>query len=274
MRGPAYPVQGMFVCLPGSPQPAEDTLRVFVLKSGSLREISRLILPAARQQQLHIGLGKPIEFVDGAQNTEPRCEMLFSTDADRFHDTIKNFPIIHLHHIRAARNPQSLHRIRGHHAHFGVGGGRGRPDRVGVELHELAEAAGAGLLVAKHPADAIGAIGLRQRVEIFRDITGERRGQIIAQRQPLLVVVLKGEHALIGPVLVGQEFAERVGIFDGRSFDRLKPVALIDLADRLQHPPGCGDLSRAAIVEPARPPCLELVVVFALLRHRGPDFAR
>ena len=98
-----------------------------------------------------------------------------------------------------------------------------RADRVGVELHELAEAAGARLLVAEHPAGAIAAIGLRQRVEILGDVAGERRGQVVAQRQPLLVVVLEREHALVRPVLVGQEFAERVGVFDAGVSTGSKP---------------------------------------------------
>ena len=109
-----------------------------------------------------------------------------------------------------------------HHAHLGIGGDARRADRVGVELHELAEAARARLLVAKHPAGAIAAIGLRQALVILGDVARERRGQIVAQRQPLLVVVLEREHALVRPVLVGQELAERVGVFDERRLDRLE----------------------------------------------------
>ncbi len=101
-----------------------------------------------------------------------------------------------------------------------------RADRVGVELHELAEAAGAGLLVAEHPAMAIAAIGLGQRLEILRHVARQRRGQVVAQRQPLLVVVLEREHAFVRPVLVGQELAERVGVFDRRRLYRLETVAL------------------------------------------------
>ncbi len=103
---------------------------------------------------------------------------------------------------------------------------RAAAHRVGIELHELAEAARAGLLVAEHPAEAVAAIGLRQRVEILRDVARQRRGQVVAQRQPLLVVVLEREHALVRPVLVGQELAERVGVFDRRRLHRLEAVAL------------------------------------------------
>ena len=70
----------------------------------------------------------------------------------------------------------------------------------------------------------IAAERLGQGLVILGDVAGERRGQIVAQRQPLLVVVLEREHALVGPVLVGQELAERVGIFDGRGVERLEAV--------------------------------------------------
>ena len=115
------------------------------------------------------------------------------------------------------------------------------------------------LLVAKHPAVAIAAIGFRQRIEVLRHVAGERRRQIVAQREPLLVVVLEREHALVRPVLVGQKLAERVGVFDLRRLDRLEAVALEDLADRLQHAARRGDLGRAAIGQPARQARLEFV---------------
>jgi hypothetical protein len=51
----------------------------------------------------------------------------------------------------------------------------------------------------------------------------------------LLVVVLEREHALVGPVLVGQELAERVGIFDGGRVERLEAVGLEHAPDRAEH---------------------------------------
>ena len=129
---------------------------------------------------------------------------------------------------------------------------RGRADRVGVELHELAEAARPRLLVAEHPAGAIAAIGLGQAVVVLGDIAGERRGQVVAQRQPLLVVVLEREHALVRPVLVGQELAERFGVLDERRLDRLEAVERVDLADLRHHRLGGGDIGLVAVGEPAR----------------------
>ena len=83
-------------------------------------------------------------------------------------------------------------------------------------------------------------------------MAGERRGQVVAQRQPLLVVVLEGKHALVRAILVGQELAERVGIFDERRLDRLEAVALIDLADLREHPFGRRDVGGAPVGEAAR----------------------
>ena len=125
-------------------------------------------------------------------------------------------------------------------------------DRVGVELGEFAEAARARLLVAPHRPDLIAAEGLGQVLEILGDVAGERRGQVVAQRQPLLVVVLEGEHALVRPVLVGQELAERVGIFDGRRLQRLEAVGLEHPADGVEHLPARADLARGNVEEALR----------------------
>ena len=129
--------------------------------------------------------------------------------------------------------------------------GDARADRVGVELHELAEAARPRLFVAEHPAGAIAAIGLGQAVVVLGDIAGERRGEIVAQRQPL-VVVLEREHALVRPVLVGEELAERFGELDERRLDRLEAVERVDLADLRHHRLGGGDIGLVAVGEPAR----------------------
>ena len=84
------------------------------------------------------------------------------------------------------------------------------------------------------------------------DITGERRGEVVAQRQPLLVVVLEREYALVRPVLVGQEFAERLGQLDERRLDRLEAIKLIDVADLRHHRLGGGDVGLVAVGEAPR----------------------
>src|SRR5262249_27808316 len=102
-------------------------------------------------------------------------------------------------------------------------------------------------------------VGLGKLVEILGDVAGKWCGQVVAQREPLLVVVLEREHALVRPVLVGQEFAERVGVFDRGRLDRLEAVALVDRADRLDHAARGGDRGRAAVGKTARQPRLEAV---------------
>ena len=52
-------------------------------------------------------------------------------------------------------------------------------------------------------------------------VPGERGGEVVAQRQPLLVVVLEREDALVGAVLVGQEFPQRVRVFHEGRLHRL-----------------------------------------------------
>ena len=152
-------------------------------------------------------------------------------------------------------NAQRLHRVRRHHANLGVGRGRRGADRVGVELHELAEAARPRLLVPENPAGAVAAVGFRQRVVVLGDVAGERGGQVVAERQPGFVLVLEGEDALVRPVLVGQEFSQRLGVFDEGRLDRLEAVALVDPLDRLPscgrrrgRPPARGRRSRAAVL--------------------------
>ncbi len=44
----------------------------------------------------------------------------------------------------------------------------------------------------------------------------------------MVVIVLKREDADIGPVRIGQELAERIGIFEGRRLQGLEAVRLVD----------------------------------------------
>ena len=119
-------------------------------------------------------------------------------------------------------------------------------------MHELAEAAGAGLFIAEYVARAIAAIGLWQLVVMFRDKAGERSRQVIAQRQPLLVIILKREDAFIRAVEIGQEFAERFRIFNEGCFHCFKAVELIDLANGRCHAMCGGNLARATVSKAAR----------------------
>ena len=90
-------------------------------------------------------------------------------------------------------------------------------------------------------------------------MAGERRGQVVAQAHPLLVVVLQREHALVGPVAVGQELAERIGIFEHRRFDRIEAVEFVDRTDLRHHRLGRADVVGRAVDEAARQARLEFL---------------
>ena len=156
-------------------------------------------------------------------------------DADLLQNAVEHLAVVELDHVLAARDAELLQRIGHQHAGFGVGGDVVGADRIGIELHELAEAARAGLLVAEDVAVVIAAEGLGQFLEVLGDIAGQRRRQVIAQRQPFLVLVLEREDAGVGPVLVGQEFAQRIGKFEGRRIERLVTIGIVDAADGRQH---------------------------------------
>ena len=80
---------------------------------------------------------------------------------------------------------------------------------------------------------------------VLGDIARERRGEVVAQRQPLLVVVLEREYALVRPVLIGEEFAERLGLFHERRLERLKTIERVDVADLCDHGFGGRDVGQA-----------------------------
>src|SRR4029077_15089794 len=235
-------------------------------QSGAFRKVTRYILATFAKQLRDAGDPESIELVDRPHHGQPLSVI---GDADRISHPIEHLAVIHLDHIGAARDAERFHRVGGHHAHFGIRSGRRRTHGVGIELHELAEAAGTRLLVAVDVTDAIAAVGFWQRLEIFRNVARERRGQIVAQRNPLLVVVLQREHALVGPVLVGQEFSQRIGIFERRRLHRLEAVALVDRAYPFQHRTRRRDLGGPAIGEPTRQAGFELLRLFRFLGHEA-----
>ena len=90
------------------------------------------------------------------------------------------------------------------------------------------------------------------------DIARQRCGQIIAQRQPLVVIILKRKHTLIRAILIRQKFAKRFGILDKRRLHRLEPIELEGCADLLQHTAHGGEFGRPPIPEATRQPRLHL----------------
>ncbi len=164
----------------------------------ALRKIAALVLATLAEQLAHALHPELVELVDRPEHGQPPAGVVLAAEPDRLHDAVEHLPVVDLDDVLPARDADRLQRIGGHHADLGVGCDRGRAHRVRVELHELAEAPRPRLLVAEHPARAIAAVGFRQRVEVLRHVPGKRRGQIVAQRQPLLVVVLEREHASFG----------------------------------------------------------------------------
>jgi hypothetical protein len=234
---------------------------------GALGEIAGLVLAAGTQQQAHALAAQPVELVDGAQHDELLRLPALPLETGGLQHAVEHLAVVDLDDVIAAPDAKPLERVGRHHADFRIGGHGGRAHRVGVELHELAEAARPRLLVAEDKTRAIAAIGLGQLVVILGDVTGQRRGEIVAQRQPLVVVVLKGEHAFVGAILIRQELAERIRVFDERRLHGLEPVEFVDLPDRLHHPLGGGDFRGAAVREPARRPRLHGRLLLSLLGH-------
>ncbi len=217
------------------------------IETGALGEVAALVLATGAEELTDAVDAEPVELVDGAENTEPPAGVLRPAEADRLHDAVEHLPRVDLDDVLAAGDAERLQRIGGHHADLGIGGRRGGTDGVGIELHELAEAPRPRLLVPEHPAVAVGAVRLREPLVVLRDVAGERRRQVVAERQPLLVVVLEREHAFVRTVLVRQELAERLGIFDERRLHRLEAVTLVDGADPHHHRLGGTDGRRITV---------------------------
>src|SRR5262249_16172453 len=255
---PGVPVQ------PVSPDvPVIAVTMPAICESESSAPFVKSLLSSLAKQHFDGFHPEPIELVDGAH----RRESLFHRNVNAIHRTIENLAVVHLHDVAAARNPESLHCVSGEHAHLSVGCHRRGADSIRIKLHELPEASRTRLFVAEHPGEAIRAVWQCQILEILGHIACQRRRKVIAQREPLLVIVLEREDAFVGSVLIWEELAESVGIFDGRRLHRLKAVSLEHNANCLDHLTGRGDLRRPAIGEAARQARFELLGLAGLIGH-------
>ena len=178
-------------------------LRLIGSRSGALREVAALVLAPLAKKLGDTGFTKPIQLVDRAKHREllvaHRVTPIASITPS---STFRLFTLM----TYCPRSKPSASIVSAAIMQISASAaGRGRADRIGIELHELAEAARPRLLVAEHPAGAVAAIRLRQALVILRHEARERRGQIVAEREPLLVLVLEGEHALVraGPGRAG-----------------------------------------------------------------------
>ena len=161
--------------------------------------------------------------------------MFWSRHTNYFKNSFEHFSAKYIYAILSSWNPQRFHRISGHHADFGIGGWRGAAYRVSIELHELSVAAGAGFFIAEDPALAIAPKWRGQFLRILGHIPRERCCQIVAQAQPLLVIVLKGKHSSIGAILVWQKFPQRFRVFHKGLFHGFKAVGFVHTLDGSQH---------------------------------------
>ena len=210
-------------------------------------------------------LGKFIEFIQRAQHDQTARRKLISRKAGGFHDAVKNLPVVDLDHIVATLDAERLERIRRQHANLGICRDAVGANRIGIELHELAIAPRARLLVAINRAISVTPERFRQPVEILRHVTRQWRRQIIAQAHPLiggcwlallgsLIArlrhgILKREHTRVRAILIRQKLTQRVGIFERRRFQGLKTITLIDAADGFQHGVEGFELSRFNVAE-------------------------
>jgi hypothetical protein len=166
---------------------AHHHLGLFGRKPRALGEITAFIPAALTQQRAHANFAQPVDLVDGAQDDAafpgkagPIGRVQHARD---LHHPVQHLAVVHLHHIIAAE-AKALEHIRQHGADFRIRRDRGRADRIGITLIELAEPTGPGLFVAPDRPHCIAAVGRRQVVAILRGNPRQRRGQVIAQRQP------------------------------------------------------------------------------------------
>ncbi len=112
-------------------------------KAGALGEIAALVLAAGAEQQAHAVGAEAVELVDRPQHDEAPAGLVVAAEPDRLHHAVEDLAVVDLDHVVAAADADPLQRVGGHHADLGIRRDGGCADDVGVELHELAEAAGA-----------------------------------------------------------------------------------------------------------------------------------
>ncbi len=249
----------------GEAEKPKNCIGALGCKACAFGKITGFVLSTFCQQKEHSVCPEAIQLVYGAENCEPLSSVLIAANADALHQAVEHLSIAHFDDVFAPE-PQRLHGVGGEHADLGVGGDVVRPNRVSIELGELAETAGSRLLVAPHGADCVAPEGQGELLflQSLRHVAGERCGEVVAQRQPLLVLVLEREHTLVGPVLVGQELAERIGVLDGRRLQRLETIALVHLPDRVQHALRRADVLRRRVEKAFGQPSLRPGVLVRL----------
>ena len=122
-------------------------------------KVTGVVLAALAQQLFDAAKTETIQLIDGAQHRHFLIEVRWigGTDADLLQNTVKHLAVIELDHVLTARDAELFQRVSHQHAGFRVSSHIVGTDGVGIELHELAEAARARLLVAEDVAVVIAA---------------------------------------------------------------------------------------------------------------------
>ena len=203
-----------------------------------------LVLAPLAKQERDAFDAELVELVERTQDDAALCGV---DDASRLHDPVENLATVDADHILAARRASGLHRFGGDGDHFSVGGRPGHADRVSVALDEFAEAERARLLVAPDRTGRIAAERLRDALPVLGHIARQRSSMIVAQGDPLLVIVLKREDAFVGTIGVGQKLAESVDIFERAGVEGIEAPALVNRADGIHEPAFSGDDCRCPV---------------------------
>ena len=243
--------------------------RLLAAEPRALREVPALVLPPSPSSARTPVEPQPVELVDRAQHDPPLMRMLLRIggieDARDLHHPVQHLPVVHPDQVVPARDPHGLQRVGQHRADLGIRRHARRAHRVGVALVELPEPPRPRLLVPPDRPHRIAPVGRRQVVPVLRIDPRQRRRQVVAEREPV-VLLLPGEDALVRAVHVGKELAQRLDRLDRRGLQRLEAVALVDPRDPVEHLGPLGHL-RAEIVAEALGRLRLRARLLSVLRH-------
>ena len=156
------------------------------------------------------------------------------------HHTVEHFAVVHPYDVVAAVDPDFFQTIGQHRADLCIRRNRRRADSIGIALIELTEPARTRLFVAPDRSHRIAAIGRGQIIAVLGIDPRQRCSQVIAQGQPVaglvsLGILLPRKHTFVGAVHIGKKLAQSLHRFYARAFQSVKPVAMIDLRNLVQH---------------------------------------
>src|ERR1043166_364806 len=159
--------------------------------------------------------------------------MFLSGQTGLIEDARQRLPMINPN--REVIKSQRRQRVACRRDQFSFNDHRARAEHVDIALIELAKAATRGTIGAPDGLNLVTLEKFGELVLILRDDARQRHSQIVTQREigfaGLLVFAaledLENELIAFFTVLAQQRF----DVFDGGSFERLEPVALVNLLD-------------------------------------------